>query len=239
LKRLQKYKATILTVFLTFFLVILSAGRAHCKIGYSVDVINNLAYEELSEHLNEFSDFQDLWHFYDTSSKTYSLRAGFFQNEKEALRLLGIVKKISPKSKITKTSNPTPNQWLPRTRKISLYDIGWTKPIRAEGFQSYASIQFPWAHYMSASKSTLKLFLKISPLLNERSSIKVLIEKCLLRKSRYLMKELINWAVNQSSRYRLRNSRKSSLGNNLMLKYLVTSVSLMIVVLMNRAAICG
>jgi len=157
--------------------VILSAGRAHCKIGYSVDVINNLAYEELSEHLNEFSDFQDLWHFYDTSSKTYSLRAGFFQNEKEALRLLGIVKKISPKSKITKTSNPTPNQWLPRTRKISLYDIGWTKPIRAEGFQSYASIQFPWAHYMSASKSTLKLFLKISPLLNERSSIKVLIEK--------------------------------------------------------------
>lgn len=177
MENFQKYLTTTLTVFLTFFLVILGASRAHCKIGHSVDVFNNLTYEELSEHLNKFSDFHDLWYFYDKSLKRYSLRAGFFQNEKEALRLLRIVKKISPKSKITKTSNPKSNQWLPRTRKISLQDIGWTKPIRAEGFQSFASIQFPWAHYMSSSQSTLKLFLNISPLLNERSSVKVIIEK--------------------------------------------------------------
>jgi hypothetical protein len=157
--------------------VFIVAGQAHCKIGYSVEVFNNLAYETLSEYLEEFSDFQDLWHFYDNSSKKYSLRAGFFQNEKEALRLLEITKKISPKSRILKTSNPKSNEWFPRVREINLHDIGWTKPIRAEGFQSYASIQFPWANYVSANKSTLKLFLKISPLLNERSSIKVFIEK--------------------------------------------------------------
>jgi hypothetical protein len=157
--------------------VVLSAGQAQCKIGYSVDVINNLSHEELSEHVDKFSDFQDLWHYYDISSKQYSLRAGFFQNEKEALRLLRLVKKISPDGKIIKTANPKPSQWMPRTSRISMQDIGWTKPIRAEGFQSYASIQFPWAHYMSPNDSTLKLFLKISPLLNERSSIKVLVEK--------------------------------------------------------------
>jgi hypothetical protein len=177
LKSLKKQKPSIITILLTIFFVILSAVQGNCKIGYSVDVIDSLPYEELSKHSDKFSDFQDLWYFYDNSSKKYSLRAGFFQSEKEALRLLEIIKKISQNSKMVKTSNPKPNQWMPHTKRISLQDIGWTKPFRAEGFQSYASIQFPWAHQMSANKSMLKLFLKISPLLNERSSIKVLVEK--------------------------------------------------------------
>jgi hypothetical protein len=140
-------------------------------------VLDGLTYKELNEQSNRFSDFQDLWFRYDNSPKRYSVIAGFFKNEKEAIGLLDIVKKDFPKSKIIKTSYPDPHLWLPRTRKINLNDIGITAPIRAEGFQSYASMQYPWAHYMSASKSTLKLFLKISPLLNERSSIKVVVEK--------------------------------------------------------------
>jgi len=165
-----------------FILLILFSGPADAvqirkKLIYTIETHSARSMKELNEKILQFSAYKDLWIRYDKKQKHYSLMIGVFQREKEAQYLLNRLKKIYSAGKIIKSSFPNFFYWVPNTARIKLSDIGFSDPIHAQGFQSYASIQFPWADSMITKNGKIKLFLKISPLLNERSSIKVLVEK--------------------------------------------------------------
>jgi hypothetical protein len=165
-----------------FILLILFSGPADAvqirkKLIYTIETHSARSMMELDEKILQFSNYNDLWIRYDKKQKHYSLMIGVFQREKEAQYLLNRLKKTYPAGKIVKSSFPNFFCWVPKTERIKLSDIGFSDPIHAQGFQSYASIQFPWADSMITENGKIRLFLKISPLLNERSSIKVLVEK--------------------------------------------------------------
>jgi hypothetical protein len=102
---------------------------------------------------------------------------GVFKQEQDAKYLLTHLKRKFPAIKIVRSSYEDIYYWVPKQERMKLSDIGYSEPIHSQGFQSYASVQFPWTDSMTTQNGKIKLFLKISSLLNERSSIKIMIEK--------------------------------------------------------------
>jgi hypothetical protein len=164
-------------ILLIFCSVIADAAKVKEKIIYTIQANSARKIQDLDETILQLSKYKDLWIRYDKGQKQYSLMIGALKQEREAQYLLNRLKKTFPAGKIVRSSFANIYYWVPKTERMKLSDIGYSDPIHSQGFQSYASIQFPWTDSMVTKNGKIKLFLKISPLLNERSSIKVMVEK--------------------------------------------------------------
>lgn len=168
---------TCCIIFLIIFSATADAAENDEKTIYTIQTFSARTMKELDETILQLSNYKDLWIRYDKKQKKYLLMTGIFKEEKEAQYLLAHLQKKYPNGKIVKSTFSNIYYWVPKTEKIKLSDIGYSEPLHSQGFQSYASIQFPWTNSMITKNGKISLFLKISPLLNERSSIKVMIEK--------------------------------------------------------------
>ena len=178
---MRRYSKNIIKIgciiLLIFCSVIADAAKVKEKIIYTIQANSARSIQDLDETILQLSNYKDLWIRYDKGQKKYSLMIGVFKQEREAQYLFTRLKKTIPDGKIVRSSFANIYYWVPKTERMKLSDIGYSDPIQSQGFQSYASIQFPWTDSMLTKNGKIKLFLKISPLLNERSSIKVMVEK--------------------------------------------------------------
>ncbi len=101
---------------------------------------------------------------------------GTFMHRAEAEQLRKKLQKTVAHAEILHLSNTTAIEWIPNTFRIFLADLGFTRPILARGFSSYAAFRFPWESGMDPRGSTLHLKLRASPFLNERSTLTVMVE---------------------------------------------------------------
>ncbi|PNX48164.1 MAG: hypothetical protein BV456_10080, partial [Thermoplasmata archaeon M8B2D] len=168
---------TYCIILLILFSVFADAAELKEKTIYTIQTNSASSMQDLDETILQLSNYKDLWIHYEKIQKQYSVMIGVFKQEREAQYLLNSLKQTIPSWKIVRSSFADIYYWVPKTERVKLSDIGYSDPIHSQGFQSYASVQFPWTDSMTTKNGKLKLFLKISPLLNERSSIKVMVEK--------------------------------------------------------------
>ncbi|MBI9090624.1 MAG: cellulose biosynthesis cyclic di-GMP-binding regulatory protein BcsB [Desulfobacterium sp.] len=127
----------------------------------------------------QISDLQkkhinDLWLRRD--GNTISLNAGIFPDRYHAGLLLTQLRHFTPHAQVISASMPSPEQWLPLQRHISLQDIGYEQPVLLQGVQPYHAIHFPWDSTMAIKGSYLKLDLRVSDVLKSNSTVTVLAE---------------------------------------------------------------
>jgi len=177
---MKKYFKNIIKTSCIIFLILFSADVDAALVGdknfFTIQANSAQSINDLDETISQLHKYKDLWIRYDKGQKQYSLMIGALKQEREAQYLLNRLKKTFPAGKIVRSSFANIYYWVPKTERMKLSDIGYSDPIHSQGFQSYASIQFPWTDSMVTKNGKIKLFLKISPLLNERSSIKVMVE---------------------------------------------------------------
>ena len=178
-KTMKKYFKNTIKISCIIFVILYSAGVDAALVGdknfFTIETNSARSIHDLDETISRLHKYKDLWIRYDKGQKQYSLMIGAFRQEREAQYLLNRLKKTFPAGKIVKSFFANIYYRVPKTEWIKLSDIGYSEPIHSQGFQSYASIQFPWTDSMITKNGKLKFFLKISPLLNERSSIKVMV----------------------------------------------------------------
>ncbi len=101
---------------------------------------------------------------------------GLFAARQDAVELRERLGKGVPDATVVSFADTLSRHWLPYYRQVTLADLGFARPVVAQGFTAFASFHFPWNGTFSPEGGYLRLYLNCSPILNDLSTIRVNVE---------------------------------------------------------------
>ncbi len=159
-------------MFVCFTLGLSAAGWGKPLV--TVELMRAKTKKELMKSIATMENFPALWIAKESSS--FSLRMGIFPDRQYAMPLDMSMKSSFPSARIVETAMPASFQWVSYFDQVSLKNLGYSRPILAQGVHAYASFHIPWSRRFTTLGSSLHLSLKVSPVLAEASTLTILAE---------------------------------------------------------------
>ena len=159
---------------LTAIILILFADHALANDFHTVRIDQFPSMADLQMSRVQNTNINGLW--YQKNGDKVFLNAGIFPDRQYAELLLAQIRDIKPQATVVSASLPTPEQWIPQQKQLSLQKIGYTHPLLLQGVQPYHAIHFPWNKTMAVKGSHLNVGLRVSKSLKADSTVTILAE---------------------------------------------------------------